>query len=47
MEAITGDRHLTSETIQTIMKSDNGKMVMMENYGTMMKLMSESPGMMK
>jgi len=47
METIADDSNLSSEMIQTIMKSENGKMVMMENHGTMMKLMKDSPGMME
>lgn len=57
MESIANDSDLSREMMETMMKSENSKMIMkgndkmtmmmMEDHGTMMKMMKDNPDMMK
>ena len=58
IDKIANDSNLSTEMIETMMNSNNGKMMMlgndkmtmmmmMENHGKMMKMMKDDPGMMK
>jgi len=47
IDTISNDSTMSREMMQAMMNGRNGKMLMMENHGTMMKMMQEDPGMMK
>ncbi len=58
IDKIANDSNLSKEMTETMMKSSNGKLMMlandnltmlmmMENHGKMMKMMKDDPGMMK
>ena len=57
METIANDSNLSKEMMETMMSSENSKMMMkgnekmsmmmMEDHGTMMKMMKENPAMMQ
>src|SRR5665647_1514874 len=57
IDKIANDSNLSTEMMETMMNSNNGKMMMlgndkmtmmmMENHGKMMKMMKDDPGMMK
>lgn len=44
---ITNSSEMMKEMMEAMMNSKNGKMMMMENHGTMMKMMKDNPGMME
>ncbi len=46
MNKIADDSTMSKEMMATMMNSNNGKMMMMENHEAMMKMIKENPGMM-
>lgn len=47
METIAADSNLSKEMMETIMKSENSKTIMMEYHGSMMKMINEDPAMIQ
>ena len=44
---IANSSEMMKEMMEAMMNSKNGKTMMMENHGTMMKMMKDNPGMME
>ena len=47
IDKIANDSILSKEMMQTMMNSENSKMLMMANHESMMKMMKDNPAMMK